>query len=587
MQDAAYDLVIKEIKGRLSILNLAENYISLKKSGRGHIGLCPFHDEKTPSFHVNDEKGIFHCFGCGAGGDVFGFIMRYKNISFPEAVEELAKRAGIVIEKKAADTRKPANGALFKINSLASAFYHANLLETEAGGKALAYLGNRGISSDMIREFRLGYAPAAWDGLGKFLASKKAPMPLAERLGLVIKRAGGDGYYDRFRDRIIFPITDVEGKTVGFGGRVLQDGQEPKYLNSPESEIYRKRSELFGLDKSRDHIRRAEMALVVEGYMDFLALYASGIKNVVATLGTSLTQDHASQIRRHADKVRIVFDGDKAGRAASLRVLEIFIEQGLSPNMVRIPEGEDPASLMAAGRREEFERLSNNASPLLDFFIEKAASDLGIGKTTRAKAAETIADVLRKMKDAVERSHYTRKTAEILGVREEDILSLTRNRERKEKMTDLKAPKQPDTTERLMLKILINFPNLSKFLPLNDRLIDAFADDELKPIFEEITLGGVGDLSSLLLKFIGTPTQSMISEIILSSDTVNEEAAAERMLKDCVRKLRRRRLEDALKALRLKIDRAVNEKDGTLEQNLIAQYRDLMERGKALKGETL
>ncbi|MCL4243905.1 MAG: DNA primase, partial [Candidatus Dadabacteria bacterium] len=355
------DGLVNEIKRRLSIIDLVESYTSVKKTGRGYVGLCPFHDDRNPSMHIDEEKGLFHCFSCGAGGDILGFYMRYNNATFPEALQELAKRANIPIEKTAPGARGPsAAGALFKVNSIVSKYYRKTLEESAKGKPALEYLEKRGIPREIAAEFGLGYAPEGWDNLAKFLTKHKAPLGLAERVGLLVRRNSGDGYYDRFRGRLMFPIVNVDGKVIGFGGRVITGEGEPKYINSPESEIYHKRSSFYGLDKSRDHIRRSRRAIIVEGYMDFLSVYSSGIRNVVATLGTALTRDHAGVLKRYTDRYVVIFDGDESGIKAAVRSLDVFLEEGLLPNVVILPEGTDPDSFVSERGKDALLSLIEN-----------------------------------------------------------------------------------------------------------------------------------------------------------------------------------------------------------------------------------
>jgi len=585
MGNVVYESVIREIKRRLSIVNLVETYLSLRRSGKSYVGLCPFHDDKNPSLRIDEEKGLFHCFACGAGGDIFGFMMRYNNLTFPEAVAELARRADIKLEKHTTTAEKRSRGdVLFKINNLISRFYHKLLLEGKDSKEAIDYLETRGISLEIIREFQLGYAPGSWDTLVKFLTAKNIPLILAEKIGLVIRRKNKDGYYDRFRGRIVFPIRDVDGKVVGFGGRTL-GGEEPKYMNSPESEIYHKKSILYGLDKSMDYIRRKKQAIVVEGYMDFLSIYLAGIKNVVATLGTSLTRDHASLLRRYTDRVIVVFDGDEAGIKASLRVLEVFLEEWVSPLMVVLPKGQDPASLISEGRRDEFMRLLEGATPLLDFFIERTMRDFREGRITRSRAIQAITDILTKIKDSIERSHYIKKTGESFGVRENELLSLVKYGGKTEKERTI-AKKTLDTEERLILKVLLKFPKYSDYAR-EENLFDVVPENETRAVLEEIILRGFDDVSSLLIRFNDSHIQEVISEVVFLSDDVPDERTALKILKDCIRKLKLRRIEDSLRTLRLRIDQAITEKNIALEKKLIKEYRDLVEQEKNLKGRNL
>lgn len=588
MEYLRYESAIKEIKGRLNIISLVEAYVSLKRSGKSYVGLCPFHDEKTPSLHVNEEKGVFHCFGCGAGGDIFGFMMRYNNITFPEAVGELAKRAGIRIEKTSLPIRrKSKKDIFFKLNMVVSEFYHRLLVESKEGGTARNYLSERGIPLDIIKEFGLGYAPAGWDTLAKFLTNKGASINIAEELGLVIRRKNKDGYYDRFRERIMFPIRDVDGRVAGFGGRTLTK-EEPKYMNSPESEVYRKGSILYGLDKSRDFMRRKEQAIVVEGYMDFLSLYRAGIRNVIATLGTSLTHDHAVLLRRYTDRVIVVFDGDesgiKAGMKAAFRILEDFLKENLSSFMVVLPEGDDPDSFILKGRIDEFLRLIEDAVPLLDFFIEKILKDFQTGKISRSSAVQAITGILTKIKDPIERSHYVRRTAESFGIRESELLSSVKFREKAKEEIKPEPRRAPETQEKIILKVLLKFPEHAGFFR-DKGLIDFIPDGEIRNVIEDIVFGDFRDVSSLFVRFRDSHIQEILSEAVLFSQDVPDRVTAMKILEECARKLELKRLEEKLGALRLKIDLAKRERDENLENSLIREYRDLKEREKKIKGD--
>ena len=317
MDRLTQERLIEEIKEHNEIVAVVSEYVQLKPQGRAYVGLCPFHGEKTPSFTVSREKQLYHCFGCGAGGDVLSFIMNIENLTFGEALRLLAERANISLPDQHLSTpqrrEKEELERLYKLNDLAARFYQKILLQTETGKRALAYLKERGISRQTAEQFRLGYAPPHWTGLVMFLRQKGIPLQEAEKAGLV--RGGGDGYYDRFRDRLLFPILNLRGQVIGFGGRILGEGQ-PKYLNSPETAIFQKGRSLYGLFQARDQIRREQQALIVEGYMDVITAHQAGIKEAVASLGTSLTVEQARLLRNQAEEVIIVYDADSAGQAA-------------------------------------------------------------------------------------------------------------------------------------------------------------------------------------------------------------------------------------------------------------------------------
>jgi DNA primase len=588
MAKHSYESLVREIKGRLSITGLVETYVSLKRAGRGFVGLCPFHDDKNPSFHVNDEIGVFHCFGCGAGGDIIGFVMKYKNLSFKEAVDELASRAEIKIENRPLPvSRNSGRGLSLKVNALACEYYHEMLTQSAEGKGAKSYLERRGFSDEIIREFQLGYAPRGWDKLENFLRRKKFPLEIAEKNGLVIKRNNREGYYDRFRNRIIFPIVDVDSKVVGFGGRVIDGEDSPKYINSPESEIYHKRSIFFGLDKSKDFIRRTEKAIIVEGYMDYLSLYAAGIKNVVATLGTSLTQEHSLLLRRYTDKVAVVFDGDKSGEDASIRGLEVFLKVGITPSIVVLPQEHDPDSFTTKSGGDEFLSLVDNATSLMDFFIEKSLWSFKEGNVTRNKAIQRIIEMIGIMQDSIEKTHYIKKTAEIFGLREHELFSFMKNVTHSQILESSSLVERPNSHEKMLLKIVLKFPQLLQVLR-DTSIIQFLGDSEIESVLRVMLERDLIEVSSVLLHFNNTNTQEIVSEAIFSSDDVTDEHTARKMIEDCITKIRLRKLEDRMRYLRVEIEQATNTRDDVLEKQLIKEYkecRELVEHEKSIRGE--
>lgn len=570
------DGLVNEIKRRLSIIDLVESYTSVKKTGRGYVGLCPFHDDRNPSMHIDEEKGLFHCFSCGAGGDILGFYMRYNNTTFPEALAELAKRANIPIEKAAPRT-KGARGAgtLLKINSIASKYYQKTLEESTRGKTARQYLEKRGIPAEVASEFGLGYAPDGWDNLAKFLTKHKVPLGLAEKVGLLVRRNSGDGYYDRFRGRLMFPIVNVDDKVIGFGGRVLGAEGEPKYINSPESEIYHKRSSFYGLDKSRGHIRRARRAIIVEGYMDFLSVYSAGIKNAVATLGTALTRDHVGVLKRYTERYVVVFDGDESGIKAAVRSLDVFLEEGLLPNVVILPEGTDPDSFIAERGKDELLSLVENAPGLLDFYIDNTVREYRSGTLTLKRSVKEIADVLAKVNDPVAKNGYAKKAAEKLGVRENELLSLIRfGKGQAAKPGEGAAASTQVSHEKTLLAALLKFPELSENAREKDIAGDIINPD-VKAILEEILTNGVHDASALLQIFQGSPAQTLITEALFSSPGISDRDTAGRMIDACIKKIRQKKLDDKLKMLRLRIDEAVRNKDFALEKEMLREYSEL------------
>jgi len=322
---------IEEIKNAADIVDIVSETVALKKAGQNHIGLCPFHSEKTPSFTVSPAKQIFHCFGCGAGGNVFRFLMKQQGFSFPEAVRMLARRYGVDLPERelspAQRKRLDELDRIKRVNQVAGRFFQRCLTETRPGKRALAYLERRGLDRAALEKYQLGFAPAGWDNLVKHFTRKRVPFQLAEKTGLVVPRKNRDGFYDRFRDRVIFPIFDTGGALIGFGGRVMDDSL-PKYLNSPESPVYNKRRSLYGINWARGFCREQQAVYIVEGYLDLLKLHTNGIENSVATLGTALTPEHIKMLKGCVGEGRmiLVYDSDQAGLNAAYRSLDLFLK---------------------------------------------------------------------------------------------------------------------------------------------------------------------------------------------------------------------------------------------------------------------
>jgi DNA primase len=417
---------LEQVRVANPIYDVVSDYVSLKKSGRNYLGLCPFHGEKTPSFTVNPERQIFHCFGCGEGGNVIGFIMKREAMSFPEAVRFLAARRGIALPERGTGRpeEKGLKERLLEANAAAAALFKA-WLAGPAGRQALAYLERRAISPATREEFGIGWAPAGRDVLNRELLKKGFTQQEILQAGLAAQREDG-GAIDRFRGRAMFPIHDAAGRLVAFGGRLLADG-EPKYLNSPETPLYHKSGVLYGLNRSKEAIRREGVGIVVEGYFDLVTAAQGGVANVVATSGTALTDGHAELMRRFAERWVVVFDGDAAGIRAAKRSLEVFASHGLFARGVLLPGGADPDSFIRERGAAEFRALVDKAEDLMDFFLRRTVQEHPIGTIEGKVAAvrETV-PLLAKVRDRVAQADYLGRSAQRLGVKEEVLWSEVR-----------------------------------------------------------------------------------------------------------------------------------------------------------------
>lgn len=417
--------VIHEVKERVDIVEIIGGYVQLKKRGHSYVGLCPFHNEKTPSFTVSPEKQVFYCFGCGAGGDVLTFLMKREGLSFPEALAALAARAGVELagkeETPAARRQREQRERLYRLGAVAASFYYRILARHPAGAAARSYLQGRGIKGATARQFELGYAPDTTGALVTYLQRQGFTPEEITQAGLSLSRPPR-GLMDRFRGRLMFPIKDSRSRVIGFGGRVLGEGQ-PKYLNSPETPLFHKGHHLFGLHLSLPGIRREGRAILVEGYMDMIAAWQYGIDNVVASLGTALTAEQSRELKKYAREVVIAYDADTAGQAATLRGLDILSAAGLQVRVLQLPEGQDPDEFLAARGPEAFRELVSRSLGLMEFRIYKAVQEHDPTTATGRKAVmEHLLPYLRQVRDAVEQETYARLLNRYTGISETAIL---------------------------------------------------------------------------------------------------------------------------------------------------------------------
>ncbi|GBF10158.1 DNA primase [Tepidibacillus sp. HK-1] len=410
------DEILHNIRRHFDIVDVISQYVQLKKSGRNFVGLCPFHSEKTPSFSVSPEKQIYHCFGCGAGGDVLRFIMEIENFSFREAALHLGQQAGITIplehEQTYYDPLEQQKQQMIQVHELASKFYHYLLLETEHGQESLRYLIDRGFTRELIETFYIGYAPSAWDTLKNFLLKRGFAIEILEKAGLIIQSDEGN-YYDRFRNRVMFPIFDAHGRVIAFGGRVL-DQSLPKYLNSPETLIFNKSKTLYNLHLAKKQIRKKRQAILLEGYVDTIAVWNAGVEQGIATLGTSLTEEHAKILRRDADEVVISYDSDSAGQLATFRAIDILQEVGCQIKIVQMPKGLDPDDYIRKFGAESFKQeILGNTVTATAFKIQYIRKDYNLNvESDRMKYLTHAIDIIADLTHAIEREHYLKGLAD-------------------------------------------------------------------------------------------------------------------------------------------------------------------------------
>ena len=433
--------ILERIRDATDIVDVVSEHVQLGKKGRSFFGLCPFHDEKSPSFSVDPDRQIYHCFGCGVGGNVFKFLQEIDRVTFIEAVKFLADRTGINLPEHSGPSREEADTAdqLYRANDLAQKYFHHMLLNDEAGASAREYLQNRRLTAETIERFGLGYAPPGWDGLLKVADRRGLNSQVMEQSGLALPRQSSNGHYDRFRDRVTFPIANLSNRTIAFGARALQPDQEPKYLNSPETQIYHKGRVLYGLSDTRDAVRRQDKVLVVEGYMDLISLVQAGIQHVAATSGTALTEDHCRTLTRYAHQVVLLFDGDAAGSTAAMRGLEVLLGTGMDARVVSLPPEHDPDTFVQEHGPDTLLARAENAQSVLDFYLEQLARQHDLtsveGKSRAVETFKPLLARLNKPQDAVRRDLLIREVAQRLSIDEQAL--------RQELQASVRPPRAP------------------------------------------------------------------------------------------------------------------------------------------------
>ncbi len=476
MRDNYSEDFIEQVRFSNDLVDLVSDYTKLKAAGKGYKGLCPFHNEKTPSFNVNPDQQLYSCFGCGAGGDIFNFVMEIEGVSFVEAIKFLAQRAGLSLPEEIRDPkikkRNDERKKLLQIHELTAKFYNYLLTNSEVGQQACDYLNNRGFDREIIDRFKLGYAPDRWEGLYKFLKNKGYSDRILVKSGLVISRKKADGYYDRFRNRAIFTIYNHRGQIIGFGGRKLVADDQPKYLNSPDTVIFDKGKNLYGLNWAKRYIQQSDEAVIMEGYTDVIRAHQFGINNAIASLGTSLTEEQANLLKRYAKRVYIAYDADNAGAKATLRGLDILKEADLNVMVIRLPNNQDPDEFIENKGGKEFERLKEEALSLVQFKLNSIFSDKDLSLIDdKVQAVKEISPILVKIEDELEKREYCKMVAERLDVELEVLNKELRGYEVNRSRRDRKSNYRHNNTNKTPLKERISDSRLDGHLQAVDELL--------------------------------------------------------------------------------------------------------------------
>ena len=573
--------IVEQIKQRADILDVVSDVVQLKQRGRNYFGLCPFHDEKTPSFSVNPAKGIFHCFGCGKGGNAVTFIMEYENIEYVEALRRLADRYGIRIEweKSDDDFQKGETALLYEIHEIARDYF-VTQLNSEKGQKARDYLLSRGFDQSVLGHFSVGFAPDQWDGLIKVFDPKKFTPKILEKSGLFIRKDGR--FLDRFRNRIMFPICNVSGRIVAFGGRTMDEKEPAKYLNSPETPIYFKSGTLYGLEHSKTAIQKEKEAVIVEGYTDFIRFYDAGIRNVVAGSGTALNFHHARLLKRFATRTVLCYDGDNAGQKAAERAGFMLIKEGFDVQVIRLPEQDDPDSFLQKNGAEAFKTLKAESPMFINYYIDRNREEL----KTSASKARFVEDLVREISEVnnpVVRDFIVKEVADQLQLKEERIQSQIRNlyrrkrsgtdENRQDSVPTLQISTVTEKAEFELLKLLISGPDDAVEFILNNIPRKSFQHSVLSTIAKELykSLKKDRNLSEADLydREWNEKERLYLSRLIVESESVQKDIDSEGIMKliiDCMTVIMTDQLEKEILNLRARIKEAEksNEDPGSL-----------------------
>ncbi len=555
--------VIDQVRDSADILDVVNQYVDLKRRGRNYFGLCPFHQEKTPSFSVAPDKGIYHCFGCGAGGNSINFIMEHEKLSFVESVKSLGEKYGVQVNFEEGAGSSEFFSGLYEIHEKAADLYHGVLL-SERGSAALSYLNERGLTVETLKLFRVGFAPESGDVLLNTCRGVYSE-EILEKSGLFNR--GQSGFFDRFRSRIMFPIAKPSGKIIAFGGRIFSIDDPAKYLNSPETPLYKKSDILYGMDTTKSDIREERNAILVEGYTDLLQIYQSGIKNVVAVSGTALTQNHVNQLGKFTKKVSVLYDGDEAGIRAAIRAGYILLRGSVEPAMVEIPDGIDPDDWIQAEGAKPIESAIKHASSLLKFHLNSVSMDT----MSAAERSELIKDILREIsgiKDPVVRDDFLKSLASSAKLDDIEIIRMFKSQIKRKRAPNMSQEKldEPDlfTIATQDSKFIENFTTLFD--------INIFTNPLLKKLADFIIAQkGEVDIPELLDQLDEKNEREKISALFMEDmDLMDSDQA----LKECIRTLKRQKLKEQIKSSRIALrDVESSGGDGSEYLNKIARLQ--------------
>lgn len=575
--------VIDKVLDATDIVEVVSGYIPLKRAGRNFRALCPFHHEKTPSFMVSPDRQIYHCFGCGVGGNVVNFLMRYERMEFPEAVESLAKKVGIAVPKQQkSEKNEGLSQKIFNVNELACNFYHNTLFNSKEATPIRSYLEKRGIKSETAKKFRLGFAFDKWEALIGLLRQRNISLSVIDKSGLIVSRDDGNGFYDRFRDRIIFPIFDIKSRVVGFGARVTKETL-PKYINSPETLIYSKGKILFGLNFTKDAIRSNDSAIIVEGYSDLIIPYQAGLENIVASLGTALTVEQIRLLKRYTHNAIVIFDSDKAGELATLRSLDLFLSQEMEVRVVSLPQGYDPDSFVRKFGIDKLKERINNAVNLFDYKINLLKTKHNINNAEgKAKIAQEMLITISKVKNEVLKASYLRNLSDLLSVREEALLIELGKIKDSSFILDydkfsVSQPLNLRAVEKMIVKLILEEQTLVAQTKEKLEIAD-FQDPHIRKIIcsiiELYDKDKKVEVNRLMSYFDDQAICQTLTQLCLTEDC--DKIDKQKAFDDCVKRIKRENLKDKRQKLRDEIKTAEKVGNKNRLEELIKEYNCLI-----------
>ena len=548
---------IERIRNTADIYDVVAQYVGLKKRGRNYFGLCPFHSEKTPSFSVAPDKQIYHCFGCGAGGNVFSFIVEHEKATFVDAVQQLGEKYGIEVQYESGSGSNELFSSLYQAHHVAADLYH-NTLYSDRGKAALQYLHDRGLNDDILKLYRVGFAPDSWDTLSNKMEPLDMKNDVYEKSGLFVKT--DHGWRDRFRSRIMFPIYHSSAKVIAFGGRIFNSDDPAKYLNSPETPLYRKSEVFYGLHKTRDSIRKFGTAVLVEGYTDFLQLVQLGVPNVVALSGTALGGQHAAQIRKFASKVYLAYDGDEAGINATLRAGYILLQNGVEPLVIEVPTNQDPDDWVRNEGIGPFQEAMGAGISLLSFHLEKKEIQKLSGPA-RSQLVQEILGEVAQINDGIIRDDILKSLAQQLQVDEVEIVRLFKQQSHRKgrpappsKRTAMDKPMFTSAVQKAQLEIIRSLAfHFDEVYPVVKSALDFELFDE--PILKKLGSFLVNEktsieLSGVIDQFDDRQEKELVSEILFDEVSTDDPVM---IIQECMATIKGRLIKDRIKAERLKM----------------------------------